>query len=619
MSIVTPVSKSEMQSEIVAEFGYQDNPDSRHFIWFAAVLITMALRLALLAFYRKYHSHESSDGLNREDPGAGGFTAVHWGWCFALASVVSGLVWASWPVIFHHITDTDYLLMVSALLAGMIAVLANSGSVYLPAFYSFAIPLCMPFVLYHLLSGEEVLIWTGWLLFMFFFVNLSLALRSNRQYRDLFEARFRNSALLQQLGKEKVNAEMAVEQKNSFIAAASHDLRQPMHALGLLIAALSRTSLSDKQAVIMSDMMNSSRTLNDHFNAILDISRLESDQVGINREVFILNDMLQGLVAEFVTGLDDKPVKLSINNQLPEVQLHTDRLLFERILRNLLSNATRFTERGQIWIEVHADQQNALMLSVCDSGVGIAENELDSIFLEYKRCSDSQGGLGLGLSIVQKLCKLLGVSVDVTSRVSSGTKFMLGLPESLVIIPDSENESAVDTDLLPPENRLPASVSALATMANTSQQPVVLVVDDEPDILVATEHLLNSLGITVVTAHDAQSALVVLAQLGVTPAFVLCDYRLANAETGMDVIVLIRDWCNREVPACIITGDTSPERLAAISEFGLPLLHKPLSAEALEQSLCEQLPALVLDPARQTGDLNKKVDQINDSECYQGT
>ena len=370
MSNFTPCGKSEMQSEIVAEqvrsiyrqgpvllvgaaaaagvisfFGYQESPDSKHIIWFSAVKLTMALRLALFAFYRRYQNNGHKQESDRQGLQVTGLRAAYWGWFFAIASVVSGLVWGSWPLIFHQIADTDYLLMVSALLAGMIAVLANSGSVYLPAFYSFAIPLCMPFVLYHLQSGEDVLIWTGWLLFMFFFVNLSLALRSNRQYRDLFETRIRNSALLQQLEQEKFNAEMAVEQKNSFIAAASHDLRQPMHALGLLIAALSRTSLSDKQAAIMSDMMNSSRTLNDHFNAILDISRLESDQVEINREVFLLDDMLQSLVVEFATALDGKPVKLSINNLVPQAELHTDRLLFERVLRNLLSNAVRFTER----------------------------------------------------------------------------------------------------------------------------------------------------------------------------------------------------------------------------------------------------------------------------------
>jgi len=472
---------------------------------------------------------------------------------------------------------------------------------------------------------------------MFFFVNLSLALRSNRQYRDLFETRISNQALLQQLEQEKCNAEMAVEQKNSFIAAASHDLRQPMHALGLLIAALSRTGLSDKQTVIMSDMMNSSRTLNDHFNAILDISRLESDQVEINREVFLLDDMLKRLVTEFATGLDGKPVKLSINNQFPDAKLQTDRLLFERVLRNLLSNAVRFTERGQIWFEVCPQQHNGLMLSVCDSGVGIAEAELDSIFVEYRRGSGSQGGLGLGLSIVQKLCMLLGVTVDVSSRVASGTRFVLSLPECLVKIPSQDGKSqgvVAAADCTLPKSRLlrddrysgndNADVSAgsaqslvTATVA-ASVQPVVLVVDDEPDILIASKHLLDSLGIGVVTAHDAQSALVVLAQLSVTPALVLCDYRLANAETGVDVIILIRDWCDCEVPACIITGDTSRERLAAISKCGLPLLHKPLSADAVEQCLRDMLPSLVVNPVQQAVGLDEQVEQINDGERYQG-
>ena len=161
-----------------------------------------------------------------------------WGRLFWLGTLAAGLIWGAWPLLFYEYYDTEYLLLVSTVFAGLVAVSAAAGSVYLPAFLSFAIPMSLPLALAHLHSDDELLVLIGWLLSVFLLVNAVLAMRGNRHYRELITARFENQTLLEQLAEEKGIAERAVVAKNRFLAAASHDLRQPLHAMGLFIGSL---------------------------------------------------------------------------------------------------------------------------------------------------------------------------------------------------------------------------------------------------------------------------------------------------------------------------------------------------------------------------------------------
>lgn len=525
-------------------------------LWLAGICCAGLVRIRM---FRQYWS--ASEGIH---------SARRWGQYFALGSFFSGSVWGLWPFLFYSSYSADYLLLVSTIFAGMIAVLATSGSVYLPAFYAFAVPLITPLIFFHVNSANPLLVSTGWLLVMFFFVNLSLAIRGNRHYCELIEARFRNTELMRQLAREKWVAETAVVSKNRFIATASHDLRQPLHAISLFAAALGNTKVNSKQASIVSDIERSTEALNQLFDSLLDVSRLEADTIEVGETRFALQPLFDTLSTDFIAAAAAKGISLS----LPESDaiVRTDRMLLERILRNLLSNAVRYTHEGGVRVVVETVGDQHVCVSVVDSGVGIARDELELVFDEYHQVQgntvEQQHGMGLGLSIVKGLCEKLDLRLRVESEPGVGSRFELQLG------------TAIDCDdLLGRTNHLPGKSLAAR----------ILVIDDERSILDATEILLQNWGCEVITASDKAETLRAIADNNAPPDFLLSDYRLPGDESGIDVVHLVRDWLGCEVPAVIITGDTSPERLAEVAASGLPLLHKPLVASDLKFCIQEMV------------------------------
>ncbi len=543
---------------VIALIGYNNSGGHQHLGWLAVVMFGAAIRLRLLLLYK---THDPSVALS------------DWGRRFTLSSTLSGLLWGSWPFWFYSTANTDFLLMITALIATMIAVLANSGSVYLPAFVCFALPLCLTSVLFLVQSDSEVLVWTGWLLCLCFFVNLALALRNNHQHCELLRARYRNDELLDQLDKKKRIAENAVQQKNRFITTASHDLRQPLHALTLLTAALARSSLSHRQRSIVDDVRKSNRALNEHFNVILDLSRLESNSIDVIEQRFSVVDVLKALVVEFGAQARDKQLQLRLELSVADAVFVTDRILLERILRNLLSNAVKFTQHGEIVVFLSKMPCGGFELAIKDSGEGIARCDIDNIFDEYSRASNTGSGLGLGLSIVHHLCRLLAVHVSVESTPGQGTCFTLTVPNHLVDH-DIFNQHIVTNGCMAE----PAELNGLR----------LLVIDDDEDNLVACQHLFESYAVTVMLAQNVKVAFDLLADTGKTtpvPSVILCDYHLCQDRgqdvTALEVIAQLRDYCGTDVPACIISGDTSAQVVSDVAAAGFTLLHKPIDEDAL--------------------------------------
>lgn len=568
----------------ITYFSTRESSDWQHGVWLGVVIASAVIRLLLFWQYKR--GTEGWENSTADYP--------VWGWRFAVGSVLAGLVWACWPVLFHADCSTEYLLMISALVAGMVAVLASSGSVYLPAFYCFAIPLCFPLIAWHVASGIAVLEWTGWLLLMFFFVNLMLALRGNRHYTELIEARFRNTDLMQQLEREKRVAETAVAEKNSFIAAASHDLRQPLHALSLFLAALERSGLKVRQQSIVSDMQRSSLALNNHFNSILDISKLDTEVIPVVKSRVALGPLLRFLESDFRADAAEKGLVLLFEPAVDNLLVPTDPLLLERILRNIVGNAIHYTDNGSVSL-IAQKQSNSVVLTVTDTGRGIPKGELSLVFNDYHRGTASldTAGLGLGLSIVRRLSTLLDIKLDVNSTVGEGTRFEIHIPAAMDTCDTSDNlANTPGGQLHTPNQKLmtPGQSDFQTTATPTPDHTIfndktVLVIDDEPEILAATELLLSGIGIAVISATSLRLALQQMAQTGVRPDAILCDYRLQGGENGIATIAALHDWLGCSAPACIITGDTSTERLEEFSESGLEVLYKPLTAEQLEARL----------------------------------
>lgn len=580
-----------------------------HALWLLVVAISALLRLLLFRFFSRENGVSS-------DPDA---DCRQWGRKFAMGSMLAGIVWAAWPVLFYANCSTEYLLMISALFAGMVAVLASSGSVYLPAFYCFAVPLCFPMAYYHVTSGVEVLAWTGWLLVMFFFVNLALALRGNRHYAALIEARFRNSDLMRQLAAEKQLAETAVREKNSFIAAASHDLRQPLHALSLFVASLQRGRLSERQLATVNDMQKSCSALNEHFNGILDVSRLDSDSIPVIKGCESVISLLRFLESDFRADADEKGIGLILDLPAQPLYIDTDRLLFERVLRNVVGNAIRFTRIGGVTIKLrYRLTDNGLMepglddidlpqtagemvLTVADTGPGVPLHEQPLIFNDYHRGANgaTAAGLGLGLAIVKRLCRLLNMTLQLESKPGEGCKFHITSPVTQCAHPEVQPRVAEANQLqklnsdansrtvnLPPTDiTLEGQAGDASVCDRTLENCTILVIDDEPAILAASKSILASLGAGTLLANGLSEAKEAIAEQASPPDVIVCDYRLPGEFNGVEIVEKLRHQCGIDIPACIITGDTSPERLRVVSASGLPVLYKPLSATQLEARL----------------------------------
>lgn len=542
---------------MVTVFLWQHLPRSSLLFWLGAVALTTLLRIWVIRIYMRVDEHAQQ--------------RTHWGPFFWLGTLSAGMIWGAWPLMFYSLYNTEHLLLISTVFAGMVAVSAASGSIYLPSFLSFSVPLVIPLAITHLFSGSEVLQLTGVLLIMFLGVNYFLAARGHRQYRELIRARFENQELLERLGAEKAIAERAVIAKSRFLAAASHDLRQPLHALGLFLSALRRREQNPGQLRIIDDMRQSSEALNGLFNSLLDVSRLDAEIIDFRPRHVPVRDLFDGVRAQFMQQAAEKGIDLSTVHS--DCVLYTDVILLERVLRNLVSNAVQYTREGGVEMRCECAPDGGKIITLRDTGIGIPVTERDEVFSEYHQLNnperDRSKGLGLGLAIVQRLCDLMDLNLSMDSEVGVGTKFRIQVPGG--------DPAQVHT---PNETPLPSEAHGMR----------VLVIDDERQVLQSMRHMLEGWGATVMLAESARDALKAIALSSVAPDIVLSDYRLRENNNGVDAVATIRESLELNLPAVIITGDTSPERLKQVTRAGIEVMHKPVDPDELLVTLNRLVP-----------------------------
>jgi len=542
---------------LVTIFLWHRLPQSELLFWLAAVAGTTILRIWVISSYLK------ADDQARKRP--------VWGPFYWLGTLAAGIIWGAWPLVFYDTYSTEYLLLVSTIFAGMAAVSAASGSMYLPAFLSFSMPLIIPLAVTHFLSGNDSLVLTGILILMFLIVNTFLAIRGNRQYRELIGSRFENLELMERLGKEKRIAERAVIAKSRFLAAASHDLRQPLHAMGLFLSALRNREKKPEQLRIIDDLSKSTEALNGLFNSLLDVSRLDAEIIEFNPVHVEAHTLFERLHVQFVQQAEKKNLSLSVHKC--QSVFYIDEILLERVLRNLLSNAVQYTEEGTIALGCERFNDGTMRIYVSDTGIGIPADALDDVFSEYYQLNnperDRGKGLGLGLAIVQRLCELMGLPLGLQSREGEGTSFTIDVP-----IGDPLQIDKLDAPDTP--------VEAVGWR--------VLVIDDEHQVLQSMRHLLEGWGCEVMLAESTRDALKIIALGDEMPDVIFSDYRLPNNQNGVDAVAAIRESLEMELPAVIITGDTSPERLKEVASTGLQVLHKPVGPDDMLRLLRELIP-----------------------------
>jgi signal transduction histidine kinase/DNA-binding NarL/FixJ family response regulator len=360
--------------------------------------------------------------------------------------------------------------------------------------------------------------------------------------------------------------------KSRFLAAASHDLRQPLHALNLFIAQLSAEKDQAERDRLVGRMHAAVTAMNELFSALLDISKLDAGVLVPSISEFPVNHLLSRIETTFAVPAREKGLRLRVIAS--NAWLRSDIILLERILLNLVSNAVRYTDRGGIVIGCR-HRGDRLRIDVCDTGIGVPEDQRQSIFREFYRLAgpdgDRRGSLGLGLAIVDRLCGLLDHPLELASTVGRGSRFSVSVP-------------SVPAQLVHAEAKeLPRS------MLDGVHHNVVLVIDDDPLVREGMQGLLQSWGYRVAAVDSEHAALSAVAAQGRRPDLIISDYRLAHGKTGFEAIERLLRACGAPVPAFLISGDTAPERLREASASGYHLLHKPVSPMTLRAMVSQLL------------------------------
>lgn len=364
-------------------------------------------------------------------------------------------------------------------------------------------------------------------------------------------------------------AEQAVSARNKFIAAASHDLRQPLHAMGLFLDVLeSRLAGGDNHA-LMHKVKQCCASLSSLFNSLLDISQLDAGAVEKDCENISSKRLLASFREEFRQQAAVK--QLDYIDNADNSNLNSDVILLSRIIRNLVNNAIENTSTGCITVTCQKSLDSVL-LSVGDTGRGIPEQEQSLIFTEFHQV-DSQvaergKGVGLGLAIVKRLCDLLDIDISLQSTTGSGSCFMLRIP------PGSNAATEHETPMMEP-----------ASLAGVH----VVVIDDEAIVREAMEMLLQSHDCITHTAANAAGAIKLLDKSGRAPDVIVADYQLSNELTGEDAIKTIRARFGAEIPALLVTGDTASVSAQSLLRRGLPTIHKPVEMRVLINTISEVL------------------------------
>ncbi|WP_018433095.1 hybrid sensor histidine kinase/response regulator [Paraburkholderia atlantica] len=424
----------------------------------------------------------------------------------------------------------------------------------------------------------------------FFFCAINVYAMSYRKlFRQVVQARVDQQYLAESLAAQKRVAEEASLAKTRFFAAASHDLRQPLHAIGLLAASLNDPAATPAQhAKTAGHIVYNVEALNQLFNQVLDLARLESGVTQVIRLHFRLSELFERVGSQYRPQAAAKGLALRIAPT--SMVVYDDPVLLERVLSNLLSNAVRYTEQGAIWLGFRrAGRQKGGYIEVRDSGVGIAPEEHERIFEEFYQVEnpqrDARQGHGLGLPTVRRLVGLLGGELQLRSAPGRGSVFRFAV--------QAGDASGIVASLNDSVAGGPASLGRR-----------VLCIDDEPSILEGIASLLERWGCEVRGARDEAGALAALAD-GFVPDAVLCDYQLAHHRTGAQALSAMRGALARDghgnVVTLLITGDMASAELAALALQGIPVLHKPVTPARLRRTLEMLWQQAELDQGRAAG------------------
>ncbi|EFF73352.1 hybrid sensor histidine kinase/response regulator [Achromobacter piechaudii] len=541
--------------------------------WIVATLLVGALRLAAMIAYDRH--------LTQPD------AAARWVRRMLVGNLASGLLWGLPFAYWTLFVPLEYQLFFIVILFGLGTGAIYSNYMLLPVMYAFEVPAFAPMfiALAAQPSAIHLALVTGGLAYLV--ATLAFIHRMNRTHLDALRLGYENLALLEQVRQEKIAAERSDLEKSRFLAAASHDLRQPVHAVNLFLGLLANEPLSRHGHYLVDNIGSAMTAMGQLFDALLNLSRLDAGVIEPRWQGFALNPLLDQLRAEYAPQAREKGMSLRVRPCA--ACIWSDPVLLERILRNLISNAITHATGGRVLIGCRR-VGGQLRVEVWDNGVGIPAAEQERVFWEFHQLGnperDRSKGLGLGLAIVRRTARLLGHPLALRSQAGQGTVFMLTAP---IADPAQAGMQAIDA-------------APLHARATTSDAPLhgqlALLVDDDPQNLAGLTMLFESWGCRVIGASSGNALFERVLPLTERPALIVSDYRLRDHETGIHVIERLREEYNDpDLPALLVSGDTDPARLAEAADRAIPLLHKPVSVQALRERVAALLQATTARPS----------------------
>jgi signal transduction histidine kinase/CheY-like chemotaxis protein len=533
--------------------------------WLSLTLAVVAIRMPLL------RAHAGDPRRERR--------AKVWARRYTWMVLAHGACWGLASILFLDAASplgvASFLVVAALVPTGNVATQAN----HLPAVYAILFSTLVPAILrLALLGGGQYLPLAATLsLYLAFLV--AFARLQSRTIGSGIRLRLENLALIEALQVEKEQAEAQRERaeqaslaKSRFLAAASHDLRQPLHALGLFSASLrDATTEPDTQARV-DRILTSVDALESLLNELLDLSRLDAGQVSIHLQAVRVEPVFERLRAAYTPLVQSKALAFSIEDAGTLV-VHTDPALLERVLGNLVSNAIRYTNQGTVVVRATPEGDH-VRLEIRDTGIGISAEHRARIFEEFFQVDnperDRSKGLGLGLAIVRRIVDMLGHSLELESASGRGSCFALRLP------PGDPAQVRADDE-------------PLRVRGDLLHGRTVLVIEDEAVVREGTAGVLAAWGSRPRLAADTGEAVREARQQ--PPDLIVADLRLRDGASGLDAIADVRRACGRTIPALVVTGDIQVEILKEARDRGHIVLHKPVSPAKLRATLSQLLAA----------------------------
>lgn len=501
-------------------------------------------------------------------------------YCYALT--FNAVAWGSAPWLFFPTGNLPLTSLMMLLLLGMSSGGVASLAPYRPALFRFIVPILAGLAAALLWQRDLTHFFLAICTLAYLLVNLKFGLQQNRLLTEALRARYEKEDLAKRLAEQVRIVERASLEKTRFFASASHDLRQPLHSLGLFGSAILARLASTPDEPLARNMMHCVDALETSFSSMLDVSKLDAGVVEVKTAPVALADIFRRLQVNLGRQAESQGLALRFKPGCKWV--YADAALLERMLGNLVHNALKFTPTGGVAVLARTRGQN-ISVEVWDSGRGIDEKEVPRIFDEFYQVGnlerDRSKGLGMGLAIVKRIARLMNVQVRVYSRPGRGTVFSLLLPRA-----------AAQADKPP----------LLGGEGSKAASPLVrlrvLVVDDEETVRSSTAAALRLYGLQVEVADGLTQAREIAALPGQALDALITDFRLRNEEDGIALAAELRAMLGWKLPVLLVTGDTAPARVRQAQQSGLRVLYKPVKAHDLVEALGVEVAAGRTDSAK---------------------